>query len=564
MKRLLTKGVLVPFILFAGLQADAQVYPYFVDFESDSIKAYASAASVTLNGIKWTLPGVYLGDMEPSDRKHGLHAARVRLTGNTTGDRGMLIMEEDLTKGIDTVYFYHAMYGSETDGELEVFYSTDQGNNWIQAGGVIKPGRTLERVAVPIRTSAPARISIRKKDAASTRINIDDIMITGYNGYATNLILTDKTPVGNNVLLSTGVLELTFNEPITKGTGNIVLHNKTDATSQTIDVMSIDVKVTGVSNSAYVSGFTLGSGKHYYVKFDKDAFASAATTSRKSTGIDDETTWTFRTIDTTTPPGLLSETFSNCAAPDFIGQFRAVSVSGSQQWRCGDFGHGDDYATYMNGGFSGGANDNEDWLITTAKIDLAAVSNPALDFWTKVRFMGRTTKQVLISTDYSGTGSPVNATWRTVKDLTDDVFGDDWVPYSNISLNDYKTAPFYLAFKYVSVSATGAAQEWSIDDVVVKPWFPESVTAYDDRDMDIKVLGMPDQSRIILSVSLTEATTITFGVYDLAGRKVCEQNAALQSGNNVYAIDGLNLHPGMYLVRVSGGRNSGTVKAVVQ
>ncbi len=564
MKQILTKSVFVSCFAFAASHADAQVYPYFVDFERDSIKAYASADPVTLNGIRWVMPGVYLGDMEPSDRKNGLHAARVRLTGNTTGDNGTITMEDDLSQGIDTVSFYHAMYGSETDGKLVVYYSTNQGANWTKVGDTITPGTTLTRAAIPVRTSSPARISIRKTDGTPARINVDDIMITGYNDYATNVIVTDKTPVGRNVLLSTNKLTIRFNGPVAKGTGNIVLHNVTAATNQTIDVTSADVKVTAQNPEVEVEGISLASGNSYYVTFDSAAFTSESVTARKSTGIYEDYIWTFTAIDTATPPGLLNETFTNCAAPDFMGQFRSYSVSGAQNWRCGTQGHTDDFSVYMNGGFSGGANDNEDWLITSSKLDLSTVGNPVLDFWTKVRFSGATTKEILISTDYTGTGSPASATWQTVKNITDDVSGTDWVPFSNIPLASYKATPFYLAFKYVSLSANNAAQEWSLDDIVIRHVFPENVSSYHGNGVDMKVLGYATTSGITLSVTLPEAADMKTTVYDLAGRKVYEENSRLQAGQNIHMLNGLNLHPGMYLVRTGNGKYSGIVKALVQ
>jgi len=559
MKHILTKSLFLSCAAMAVLQADAQVYPYFADFESDSIKAYASPAAVDLNGISWTMPGVYLGDMETSDRKHGQHAARVRLTNNTTGDNGTLTMESDLSQGIDTISFYHAMYGSETGGTLEVYYSTNQGGSWTQAGGTITPGNTLTRTDIPINISGPVRVSIRKTDGTNARINVDDIMITGRNGYATNVIVTGKTPVGRNIPLSTDTLTIKFNHAVSKGTtGNIVLHNITDASDQTIAVTSSDVAVNGPD--VQVSGITLGSGKRYYVTFDSAAFTDGTL---NSTGIYTDNIWTFSSVDTSTRDAM-NETFADCNEPAF-GAFSAFSATGGQTWKCGSQGHTDSKSVYMNGGFAGGANDNEDWLISTAALDLSTVSNPALSFWTKVRYSGATTKQVLVSSDYSGTGSPAGATWQLVEDITNGISdSNSWVYFDHLSLDNYKSAPFYLAFKYVSQAAGNGAQEWSLDDITVEPWFSQAVRAYKGYSLDLQVLGQATSARISLAVAMPETGNISIGIYDLTGRKVYEQPARMQAGNNICTIANTALAPGMYVIRAGNDKYYGTVKAVVQ
>ncbi len=205
-------------IAMTGLSATAQVYPYFVDFEIDSTKAYASTTPVMLNGRNWVMPGVYLGDMVPtSDKYNGLHAARVRRADNTTGANGMITLQQDLPQGIGSVTFSHGRYGSETGGTLQLFYSTNGGVNWTAVGSVITPGSTLTPVTIPVNASGPARISIRKTDTSASRLNVDDILITGYNGYATNVVVVNKMPLGENVPLATSTLMFKFNEAVDKG-----------------------------------------------------------------------------------------------------------------------------------------------------------------------------------------------------------------------------------------------------------------------------------------------------------------------------------------------------------
>jgi len=539
-----------------------QVYPYYADFELDSTKAYNSSTSVSMNGKNWTMPGVYLGDMVAnSDRYNGQHAARVRRVDNTTGANGTLTMQQDLTGGIGSVTFSHAMYGSETGGSLQVFYSTNGGTNWTQAGGTITPGTTLTAVTVPVNVSGPARISIRKTDTSASRINVDDILITGFNNLVTNVILVNKTPIGQNVPLATNTLTMKFNEAVAKGTaGNIVLHNATNSTVQSIPVSSSDVTVNGTDVT--IAGIALASGADYYVTYDSTSFLKSGGTI-KSTGIYDSNSWKFSAVDTATPANIttLNETFADCLDPN-LGAFKQVSVTGTAVWRCGTQGHTGSNSVYMNGGFSGGANDNEDWLITRSQVDLATVPSPVLEFWIQTNYSGTTTKDVLVSTDYSGAGSPASATWTSIKDISSET-ASAWKQYPNISLNAYKTTPFYLAFKYVSSSANSGAQQWSLDDIKIKG----GGTGINERaasQLGLMVLGYASPDHILIGLNVKESQQVNISVFDATGRRVYDAKTALKAGENKYSIENIHLTAGLYVIRVNNGSQYDVVKTMVQ
>jgi hypothetical protein len=561
MSKILKAGVLSVCIAMTGMSAMAQVYPYFVDFEIDSTKAYASTTPVMLNGRNWVMPGVYLGDMVPtSDKYNGLHAARVRRVDNTTGANGSIALNQDLAQGIGNVTFSHARYGSETGSTLQLFYSTNQGSSWTPVGGTITPGATLTAVTIPVNISAPARIKIAKSDTSASRVNVDDILITSFNNVATNVILLNKTPLGLNVPLSTPALTLTFNENVSLGTsGSIVLHT-VGGSNQTFAVPSSSVTASGMVVT--VSGISLASNKNYYVTFDSTAILNGAGTI-KSTGIYANNTWKFTTVDTSTPPDIttLNETFADCLDPN-MGVFKNISVTGTATWRCGTQGHTGNNSVYMNGGFSGGANDNEDWLISRAPVDLAAMTNPSLEFWLKTNYSGVTTKDVLISTNYTGTGNPGTATWQSIKDVSSEASAT-WKLITNISLNPYKTTPFYLAFKYISSSTSTGAQEWSLDDVKIKT----GTTGINEEkvgELGLKVLGQATSNQILLGLSLKNASKINVSVYDITGRKVYDAKTAMQTGLNQYQIENISLNAGLYVIRVHDGEHYDVVKTMVQ
>lgn len=559
-------GLLLTGIVISGISASAQqVYPYFVDFETDSIKAYASTTPVTLNGKDWVMPGVFLGEMVPtSDKYNGQHAARMRRTDNTTGANGSMTMQSDLIQGIGTVTLLHGKYGSEAGSTFGVYYSTNQGTTWTQAGSNITVANTLTPVTVPVNVTVPARISIRKADTSASRINIDDILISGPNGLATNVVVVARTPLGANVPLSTNNLTFKFNEAVSKGTtGSIVLHNATDNTTQVKAVTAADVVVNG--QDVTVSNITLASNKNYYVTFDSAAFVKTAGT-LKSTGIYSTTGWVFSSEDTSVAPPVssLNETFTDCNDP-LLGGFKYISKTGSQTWRCGTQGHSDANSVYINGGFSGGANDNEDWLITSAPINLSATTNPVLEFWEKIRYSGLTTKSVMVSTNYAGSGDPSLATWTTVKDVTAET-STEWTAISNTSLSAYQATPFYLAFKYVSFASSGGAQEWSLDDVKITAGGGGG-TGIGERklhDLGLVVLGTSTSEKISLGITLKENATLNIGVYDITGRKLFTANQHMQAGFNQYSIQNVTLNKGMYVIRVNDGTHSDVIKTVVQ
>ncbi len=108
-----------------------------------------------------------------------------------------------------------------------------------------------------------------------------------------------------------------------------------------------------------------------------------------------------------------------------------------------------------------------------------------------------------MSTNYTGTGNPNNATWQSIKDVSTDA-STAWKLFQNISLSAYKTTPFYLAFKYVSSSTATGAQEWSLDDVKIKG-AGTGITDQKTTELGLMVLGQASSSRILLGINMKKA-----------------------------------------------------------
>lgn len=146
-----------------------------------------------------------------------------------------------------------------------------------------------------------------------------------------------------------------------------------------------------------------------------------------------------------------------------LGTFTAFSTTGTQAWL---------WATYDSGcakmsGYAGGANNaNEDWLISPM-ISLAGKTGVTLNFREAINYIASIDDlQVLVSTNYSGSGDPTTATWTAVTGFTR-AAGNNWtfVDCGSASLAAYQGQNIYIAFKYTSTATSGAT--WEVGSVTV-------------------------------------------------------------------------------------------------
>jgi len=176
------------------------------------------------------------------------------------------------------------------------------------------------------------------------------------------------------------------------------------------------------------------------------------------------------TINTTGTPDVmiaLSGTEAGNTAPvvenfDICDNFQTwapVSVIGDQVWDCTIFGNNDTNGIQMSG-FSGGSQDNEDWLISRS-FDLTATSS--LSFWSRTAFDGLT-MDVKVSSDYDGGGDPSTATWTDLVVTLPALLSDVWTETTGVDLSAFAGSGNYIAFVYYSNPTDGAAR-WTLDDI---------------------------------------------------------------------------------------------------
>lgn len=164
-------------------------------------------------------------------------------------------------------------------------------------------------------------------------------------------------------------------------------------------------------------------------------------------------------------PGNLTFDFNACTVAGQPGSgFTQFSSSGAQLWNCTSFGRNNTNGVQMNG-FSAGAQLNEDWLISPALNLSAGFNIPVLRFYSRTEFSGPAI-EVLASTNYSGTGDPAAATWTPLPASLPIPASNTWTLTDNVDLSAFKQANVYIAFRYRSSPADGAAR-WTLDDVSI-------------------------------------------------------------------------------------------------
>jgi len=137
----------------------------------------ASGDNVTLQAKSWNLYDGVIGNLS-ADKRVGSWSARLRNTGRLT-------MLFDQSSGISTVSVKHATYGTDAASQWGLWYSTNGGSSWTQAGGAITTTASLQTQTFTLNVSGTVRIEFRKLSGSTNRINLDDIVINDYSGGGT-------------------------------------------------------------------------------------------------------------------------------------------------------------------------------------------------------------------------------------------------------------------------------------------------------------------------------------------------------------------------------------------
>ncbi len=140
-------------------------------------------------------------------------------------------------------------------------------------------------------------------------------------------------------------------------------------------------------------------------------------------------------------------------------------VGPDQEWGWTNYGNPPGSAK-MNG-YAGGAQENEDWMITPA-IDLDGYSNVTLHFDHARNYGDNTGLYVMVSNDYDGISDPNSSgTWNdiTAQFTFPDPGSWSFIDAGTVDITSYIGATTYIAYKYTSTSSSAAT--WEVDNITV-------------------------------------------------------------------------------------------------
>lgn len=140
------------------------------------------------------------------------------------------------------------------------------------------------------------------------------------------------------------------------------------------------------------------------------------------------------------------------------------TTNGAFDWVASDLGStGDFYARMTN--FDGANNAVEAWLITPS-LDLSGATDPNLSFRNAYNFAGDAL-ELMVSTNYTGTGDPNVATWTDLTSTpTWSTGGFSWANSGDVSLASYLVNGVYVAYKYTGTGSDGSV--WEVDDFLIQ------------------------------------------------------------------------------------------------
>jgi endonuclease G len=182
--RLLVFGCVLLFMTFALRTASTQSLSE--GFEAGGKTSYA-AANVTLGTGSWYLDDALTGNLT-TDRKTGTYSARVR-------EVGRVHMNFNKT-GAGTVSIQHAVFGSDGSSTWQLWFSTNSGSTWSQAGGTITTSSTtLQSASFTVNNANAIRFEIRKVSGGANRINLDNFLIGDFTPPPTPTPTPSPTPI---------------------------------------------------------------------------------------------------------------------------------------------------------------------------------------------------------------------------------------------------------------------------------------------------------------------------------------------------------------------------------
>lgn len=258
--------------------------------------------------------------------------------------------------------------------------------------------------------------------------------------------------------------------------------------------------------------------------------------------IDYKTDGTVPTAEASTSDVLVLnyENFNDTTLDDWI----QYSVTGPDQiWYVQEKYGIDDSPNAKMSGYSGGAIENEDWLISPA-LDGSLKTNETLEFYSASNYDGPV-MEVKISSDYAGSGDPNQANWT---DLTAALSpgGWEWTYSGMVELKEYAgDSDFYVAFVFFSTDQESAT--WEVDEILLTAESNIGVDEYPGNEFSL--YPNPAEEQVRISGEVNEHSVVI--IHDLNGKMVMHTNVPTDKILDVSCLD-----KGLYLLTITSDSSS--------
>jgi len=243
---------------------------------------------------------------------------------------------------------------------------------------------------------------------------------------------------------------------------------------------------------------------------------------------DESTTVNVKTL--IGPNFLFEEDFEDCTNL----KFNTYSEASSKDWSCSAvFGENNSGSIAINGYQETVA--SKDWLITNTPINFDAETGEKINFYTDAAY-GTTPLVLVYSSDYDGSGDPINFTWITVPGVSipthsNGTGAEEVYTFNDVDISAISGSAVYFAFKYYS---DGEPTRWTVDNFEII-----ADDANPDSDGD-GILNVDDNCPTVSNADQADADAD--GVGDVCD--VCEGSDDSLDADNDGVPDGCDVCPG--------------------
>ncbi|MCK9421179.1 MAG: choice-of-anchor J domain-containing protein [Bacteroidales bacterium] len=315
---------------------------------------------------------------------------------------------------------------------------------------------------ITVNISGDFVLDFKQHSTAAGQVSIDNVTWTAYNvgplPEPTNYP-TAFTAVPSPFTISLSWIDATGEQP---PTSYLLLASEFDNIELPVDGIPVPndpdlsdgAAAMNILPGAQTYQFTnLPSNKPYFFKIFPYTNAGS-TINYKTDGIPPSATATTPNITVIASENFNSGTF---------GLWTKMKVIGDTSWII-DLTHGvgNTPCAKASGFWSSSSHVTEIWLLSPP-MNFDQYTDEVLSFQTAKYYAGPDL-QVLISSDYNGTGNPNDFTWTP---LTATLCPGSWVWTSsgNVDVSAYAGANVYVGFKYTSTDTESST--WEVDDIVI-------------------------------------------------------------------------------------------------